>query len=183
MRLNREQIWQLADLWVRSNNVLIRSVSSRYYHHMSFSFEDIQAEALLTAFLVISDLLSEGKELTLTSHNFYFAFLRQCIQLSRGVPLVPYHVDFEKLAIASESRNTDECHDDQRIKNACSVLTKRQRSVTSWILEQQKPATQQMVADHFNVTVRAVRKILNSTIKRFENSGYQRIRSSITTAS
>ncbi len=179
--LNKEQVWHLAITWVRSNNVLIRYIASRYYPFMSSNSEDIEAEALLCAYQTISILSRKHKSLKLTSSYFKKVFTQRCCELSKGVPLVSCDIDY--LNIANKESAIDMSEEDGTVREALSVLTRRQREVAEWTLNQQTPATQIMIANHFNVTVHAVRKIINNAIKRLETSGYTRLCKSIATPS
>lgn len=91
--------------------------------------------------------------------------------------------DIDHLNIANKESAIDMSEEDGTVREALSVLTRRQREVAEWTLNQQTPATQIMIANHFNVTVQAVRKIINNAIKRLETSGYTRLCKSIATPS
>lgn len=182
MFLQKEHVWQLAAIWVRSNSLLIRYVSSRYYPCIAGNAKDLEGEALLVAFQVLNDLLQEGKELDLMHQHFCVIFRYRCMQLARGVYTVSYNPEILTVAEEDDSQNHNEV-DHQIIKTALSALTARQRRVASWILEQPYPVLTSDVAEQFQVTTRGVRKLLKNAIERIEKRGYQRICDSLPTAS
>jgi DNA-binding CsgD family transcriptional regulator len=149
---------------------------------MSCSTEDLEGEATLVAYQVIEILMQEGKPLSLTRGYFSTLFKEKCLQLAKGVPVVSYY-DEETMSLFSENRPRTELEEEQAVRKALPVLTRRQRAVAEWILSQKKPATPKMIASHFNVTVRGVRKIINNAVKRLDNSGYQNICKSVTLTS
>lgn len=164
MRLGKKQIWQLAIMWVRSNTVLIRHIAYRYYPFMACTNEDVEAEAILTAYLVIERLYLSNRQLSFTAGYFHRAFKTRCIQLAKGVAVVP--CDIDRLNLVQEVHPA--FFDNQVVKEALSILTRRQRAIAQWTLEQPTPVSTSMIAHQFNLTVRGMCKIINKAVNRLE---------------
>ena len=173
---NKQNIWPLAQSWVRSNRVLIWCIAAPYYRYMSCDSSDLAGEAKLAVYQIISVLIDQNKDLSLTSKYFRTVFHTRCIQLAAGVALV--NEQQATVAIQNEQspeRNESSDLDASVIAEALSALTDRQRLVSEWILSQPKPVSFYTIANHFGIHIQSVRRILSNTIRRIEGYENQRI--------
>ena len=173
---DNKTLWPLAQSWVHSNRVLIWCIAAPYYRYMSCDSYDLAGEAQLAVYQVISVLIDQNKDLSLTSKYFRIVFRTRCIQMAAGVALV--NEQQATVAIQKEqSPDLDEPSDldDSVIAEALSALTDRQRLVSKWILSQPKPVSFYTIANHFGIHIQSVRMILSNTIRRIESYGHQRI--------
>ena len=158
---NNQNIWSLAQSWVSSNRVLIWCIAAPYYRYMSCDSRDLVGEAQLAVYQVISVILYQNKELSLTSQYFRTVFRSRCIQMAAGVALA-------KEQQTTAAIPTEQCPylneyselDDAVISEALSALTGRQRLVSLWILSQPRPASFYTIANHFGIHIQSVRRIL-----------------------
>ncbi len=167
MVLESEQTWHLATLWVKSNRMLINCISAHYYPYMGCSSKDLEGEALLVAYQVLSGLVHQERDLSLMARYFTVVFRSRCIHMTMGI--VPVQYDVERLRVVQEEQPVQQELDQQMIEEALQLLTNRQRQVAQWILQQPTPATVTVVARHFDITGRAVRRLLSNAIYRIEN--------------
>ena len=171
--MTRTEIWQLAIIWVKSNRVLIHCVAAQYSTHMGCSSQDLKGEALLVAQQVISSLFLNDKDLSHMGRYFRVVFRSRCIHMTMGVDVVE-GLDIERVNIA---KNDEEMlnHDlDQHvIETALLSLTKRQRQVAKWILRQDTPVSVNLIGQHFGITARGVRKLINNAIFRIKNGNHR----------
>jgi len=170
MVLEKEHIWQLAIMWVRSNSVLIRYVASKHYPFMSCTRDDLNGEALLTAFQIIDWLISHEKTLNLTTGLFQTAFKNRCIQLSKGKSQELLAVDTRGLASEGKSTPDYKQIDLKAVSNALSTLTKRQRVIAQWTLNQPRPVQLSMIAKHFAIPASNIHDIIDRAVKRIEEN-------------
>jgi hypothetical protein len=143
---------------------------------MSCDSRDLTGEAQLAVYQVISVLIDQNKDLSLTGKYFRTVFRTRCIQMAAGVALVNQHQ--AAVAIQKEpSTDLNESYelDDEVIAVALSALTGRQRLVSLWILSQPRPVSFYTIANHFGIHIQSVRRILANAIKRIEGYGNQRI--------
>ena len=173
---NNQNIWPLAQSWVSSNRVLIWCIAAPYYRYMSCDSRDLAAEAQLAVYQVISVLIDQNKDLSLTSRYFRIVFRTRCIQLAAGVALV----NEQAATVAFQKEQSPDLHrsselDEAVISEALSALTGRQRLVSLWILSQPRPVNFNMIANHFGIHIQSARRILSHAIKRIEGYGNQRI--------
>ena len=176
MSADKKIIWPLAQSWVHSNRVLIWCIASPYYRYMSCDSYDLAGEAQLAVYQVISVLIDQNKDLSLTSKYFRIVFRTRCIQMAAGVALA--NEQQATLAIQKEQSpdlNEFSDLDDSVIAVALSALTDRQRLVSQWILSQPKPVSFYTIANHFGIHIQSVRRILSNSIRRIEGYGHQRI--------
>jgi len=169
---NNQNIWSLAQSWVNANRVLIWCIAAPYHRYMSCDSRDLAGEAKLVVYQVISVLIDQNKDLSLTSQYFRTVFRTRCIQMAAGVALVN---DYQAtVAIQNEQSpdlNESSDIDYSVIAEALSALTDRQRLVSQWILSQPKPVSFNTIANHFGIHIQSVRRILSNTIRRIE--GYE----------
>lgn len=143
---------------------------------MSCDSRDLAGEAQLAVYRVISVLIDQNKDLSLTSRYFRIVFRTRCIQLAAGVALAnepPASIAFQKEQFPDLNESSE--LDDAVIYAALSALTGRQRLVSLWILSQPKPVSFNMIANHFGIHIQSVRRILSNAIRRIEAYGNQRI--------
>lgn len=176
--MTRTEIWNLAIIWVKSHRVLIRCVAAHYSPYMGCSAQDLESEALLTAYLTLRSLVRNEKDLSLMDRYFRVIFRSRCIHMTMGVDVV-YELDIDRMRITqSEDRTLNHELDQQVIEAAINLLTGRQRQVAQWILSQDNPASVSLTGQHFGVTARGVRKLINNAIIRIEN-GHRRVRKTV----
>jgi len=143
---------------------------------MSSDSSDLAGEAQLAVYQVISVLIDQNKDLSLTSKYFRIVFRTRCIQMAAGVALA--NEQQATLAIQKEQSpdpNESSELDDAIISQALSALTGRQRLVSLWILSQPRPVSFYTIANHFGIHIQSVRRILSNAIRRIEGYGNQRI--------
>ena len=173
---NKQNIWPLAQSWVSANRVLIWYIAAPYHRYMSCDSSDLAGEAKLAVYQVISALIDQNKDLSLTSKYFRTVFRTRCIQMAAGVALVNEHQATVAIQnVQSPDRNESSDIDDSVIAEALSALTGRQRQVSQWILSQPKPVSFYTIANHFGIHIQSVRRILSNTIRRIEGYENKRI--------
>lgn len=177
--MKKTELWFLAQTWVKSNHVLIWCIAAPYYKNMSCDEQDLENEALLTAYQVMSGLMRNNKKLLLMSKYYRVVFRTRCIKMTTGV--VVTNCDIDQMPVLDQGKQQEP--DQEVIREALQVLTNRQRQISQWILSQPKPVSISTVAKKFGVQGRTIRAILNNAIDRIKEYGHQPIREAITTAS
>lgn len=180
MNADKKKVWSLAQSWVHSNRVLIWSIVAPYYRHMSCDSFDVTAEAQITAYQVISILIDQNKDLSLTGRYFRIVFRTRCIRMAAGVETSALDDQIIQKAPGQTDlkKNTD--LDESVITEALSALTDRQRQLSLWVLSQPNPVSLKMIAIHFGIHTQTVRDILTNTVSRLEKYGHRRLRGDLT---
>lgn len=173
MALEREHLWQLATVWIKSNRMLIYCVASHHIPHMGYSSQDLESEALLVAYQTLSRLVEDGKDLSLMGCYFRVVFRSRCIELTRGIKVIT-DCDVERITIVPEETFGDKELDKRVIDATLMSLTERQRQVAKWILSQPTPVDTSLIGKHFGITTRGVRRLINCAINRIEN-GHRKV--------
>lgn len=160
--------WSLASLWIKSNPVLIKCIAAQYIRHMGCNSQDLKSEALLIAYQTISSLLQSEKDLSLMAQYFRVVFRSHCIHMTMGIKVVD-GIDPENIRFCQGDKILHQELDQHVIDAALDSLTTRQRQVAQWILNQSSPVNINLVGEHFGISARGVRRLLNDAITRIEN--------------
>lgn len=172
--------WHLAQSWVKSNKVLIWCIAGPYYKFMSCEPHDLEGEALLAAYKVLTLLNRQQKSLSLMKPYFRVVFRTRCIGLTSGLPAAEYEI--ERIPAVEWETCRQEEPDESAIRASLQVLTNRQRQISEWILAQPTPVSTTTIGKRFGIGSRTVRAILSNAIRRIEQHGYQPVRKELTTA-
>ena len=178
--MSQTELWYLAQVWVKSNRVLIRCIAGPYFRYMSCEMHDLEGEALLAAHQVLVLLCRKQKSLSHMNRYYRVVFRTRCISLATGLQATEYEIE-QVPAVDVQSDQQEEL-DETVISEALEVLTKRQRQISEWILSQPTPVSTTTVGKRFGIRSRTVRTILNNAIKRIEHYGYQPVCEDIATA-
>ena len=166
--INHTDKWSLASLWIKSNPVLINYIAAQYIPHMGCTSQDLESEALLVAYQTISSLLQSKKDLSHMGRYFRVVFRSHCIQMTMGIKVVK-GIDPEKINFTHGGTTLRQELDLHVINTALDSLTSRQRQVAKWILSQPSPVNTDLVGEHFGISSRGVRRLINDAITRIEN--------------
>lgn len=169
--------WSLAFLWIKSNPVLINCIAAQYIPHMGCSSQDLESEALLVAYQTLSSLLRSEKDISHIGRYFRVVFRSHCIQMTMGINIVE-GLDPEKINFTHADDTRHQELDQHVIDTALTALTTRQRQVAKWILRQPSPVNTDLVGEHFGISTRGVRRLINDAITRIEN-GNKNVRRTI----
>ncbi|MBM9514866.1 sigma-70 family RNA polymerase sigma factor [Desulfogranum marinum] len=160
--------WSLASLWIKSNPMLIKCIAAQYIPHMGCSSQDLESEALLVAYQTISSLFQSEKDLSCMARYFRVVFRSRCIQMTMGIKVVD-DLDPEIINVPNEDETLPQELDQDVIDAALASLTNRQRQVAKWILSQPSPVNTDLVGEHFGISTRGVRRLINDAVTRIEN--------------
>jgi DNA-directed RNA polymerase specialized sigma24 family protein len=166
--IKHNDTWSLASLWIKSNPVLINYISAQYIPHMGCSSQDLENEALLVAHQTLSSLLQSEKDLSYMGRYFRVVFRSHCIQMTMGIKVID-DIDPETIHFSHEEVTLHQELDQHVIDTALTALTTRQRQVAKWILSQPSPVNTNLVGEHFGISTRGVRRLINDAITRIEN--------------
>lgn len=160
--------WSLASLWIKSNPILIKCIAAQYIPHMGCSSQDLESEALLVAYQTITSLFQSEKDLSCMARYFRVVFRSRCIQMTMGIKVVD-DLDPEIINVPNEDETLPQELDQDVIDAALASLTNRQRQVAKWILSQPSPVNTDLVGEHFGISTRGVRRLINDAVNRIEN--------------
>ncbi len=163
-----EHIWRLAIVWTKSNSVLIKCVAANYLPYMGCSNLDLENEACLVAFQVLSELAKQKKDLSHISPYFRVVFRSRCIEMTMGVA-VAAGCDIEDVRVDDDKGGIKKDLDRKVIDSAFQSLTQRQRQVAEWILNQPTPVNSNLIAHHFDISPRGARRLITNAINRIEH--------------
>ncbi len=169
-KIGQADLWFLAQTWVKSNYVLVWCIAAPYYRYMPCDSSDLEHEAILTAYQVMSGLMRKDKKISLMSRYYRVVFRSRCMSLATGVIVTRFDLD----RIPGPEQEKQQELDEELIHEALRVLTNRQRQISQWILSQPTPVSTSMVAAKYGVQRRTIQAILSNAIDRLKN-GNQRL--------
>ena len=159
---NRE-IWETAIQWVSANRRLIRQIASPYIRHMSADSNDLSQEAAIAAFKAI--IASRKKDKPDQFIQFFrVIFKTHCIKLASGIQAV--NILEEHYLPYPEKSEEAEDQGAVRIEEALQAVSKRQREVCRWLLQQPEPVSTPELAKKFKVSRRHACRLISGSIQR-----------------
>jgi DNA-directed RNA polymerase specialized sigma24 family protein len=149
---------------------------------MASDAKDIEQEAILTAFITLNILAKKGEDANRLGAYFRVMFRTQCIRMAAGV-VVSNFVDINQVAFIPYKQQPYEL-DHSSIQQALQQVSRRQRQISQWILDQPNPVNTTLIAQQFGVRERTVRAILFNAIRKIEETNFAntRIRKDISIA-
>jgi len=164
-----DALWETAMEWVEANRKLIRQIASPYRRHMAAEYADIFQEATIAAFKA---LLTARKKAQPERFGPFFRviFKTNCIRLASGIPTEDC-LEVHNLPIPDD-RNAEREDDDNQVQvmveKALKIVSKRQREICIWLLQQPEPVSTPDLARQFNITRRHACRLISNSIKRIE---------------
>jgi RNA polymerase sigma factor (sigma-70 family) len=165
---NRET-WKNAVKWVSKNRKLIRQISARYMHHMAGDSNDLYQEARIAAFKAL--ISSRKKERPEQFVSFFrVIFKTNCIKLASGIQTEQSQDDDYPLIYAQEPQIEPDDPETGRIEEALQAVSKRQREICLWLLQQQQPAGTRELSRRFNFSWRHACRLVSASIQRISGA-------------
>lgn len=165
-----DELWKIAMEWVAANRKLVRQIASPYRPHMAAENADILQEAAIAAF---NALLATKKKARPEQFGPFFRviFKTNCIRLASGIPTESY-LEVHNLPVADNGGEwtDDENYDGEMVERALKLISKRQREICLWLLQQPEPVSTPDLARQFNITRRHACRLISNSIKRIAGS-------------
>lgn len=163
---NRET-WETAIQWVSANRKLIRQIASPYIRHMSADSNDLIQEAAIAAFKALIACRKKDKQDQLIQF-FRVIFKTHCIKLASGVQAVnildEHYLPHQEKPEEAEDQGTIQ------IEEALQAVSKRQREVCIWLLQQPEPVSTPELAKKFKVSRRHACRLISGSIQRISKA-------------
>ncbi|EKD39756.1 MAG: hypothetical protein ACD_75C00302G0008 [uncultured bacterium] len=164
------ETWNIALQWVSANQKFIRKVAAPYMRHMAAEKTDLLQEATIAAFKAVIATRKKDKPDQFISF-FRVIFKTNCIKLATGIHTVHCLEDFYLPCSdpVEESHEIDETTS-TRINEALQSVSKRQREVCLWLLQQSVPASTPDIAKKFQVSRRHACRLVSGSIQRISHT-------------
>jgi len=158
------EMWKKAMLWVSTNKKLIRQIASPYRFYMAAESSDLFQEATIAAFKAL--LASRKKEKPKQFVPFFrVIFKTNCIKLASGIQ-TEHCLEVHNLPGPARREEQEDFENTEAVEKALATVSKRQRQVCIWLLEQSEPASTPELAKEFNISRRHACRLVSSSIKR-----------------
>lgn len=167
-QLSRQETWSTALRWVSSNKSLIRQIASPYIKFMVGDYEDLYQEAAIASVKAL--ITSKKKESPERFIPFFrVIFKTSCIKLASGIQTVHCLEDY--LLPCPEEPNEETSEPEEiEIEQALQAVSKRQREICRWLLQQSTPASTPDIAREFNISRRHACRVVSESIQKIEGT-------------
>lgn len=149
--------------WVSANRKLIRQIAAPYRQHMAAENADLLQEANIAAFKALSAARKKAKPEQFVPF-FRVIFKTNCIKLASGIQTV-HCFEVHNLSGPDQRPEPEEPELTEAIETALQSVSKRQREICVWLLEQPKPVSTPALAREFNITRRHACRLISNSIK------------------
>lgn len=158
------EIWEMAMQWVSENRKLIRQIASPYRRHMAADNADLVQEATIAAYkaLLVARKKAQYKQFV---PFFRVIFRTNCIKLASGIQ-TEFCLEIHNLSVPDLRKEKQDSEDAELVEEALKSVSKRQREICIWLLEQPEPASTSELAKEFNITRRHACRLISNSIKR-----------------
>jgi RNA polymerase sigma factor (sigma-70 family) len=155
--------WNKIMLWVSGNHSLIRKIASPYYMYIAGDREDLYQEATLAAYK--TEIIIRKKNAPEKFVQFFRVIFRtDCIKMASGLQTVHCLEDYF-LPLQEETIPTKEPKK-KDISQALEAVSKRQKEVCLWLLQQPTPVSTPDIAKEFNVSRRHACRLVSNSVQR-----------------
>ena len=168
LKHNQQQIcspktWATAMQWVKTNKRLVRQVAAPYAKFMAGDSEDLYQEATISAYNALLSCMKNGQRERFVPF-FRVIFKTNCIKLASGIQTVhcleEYFLPPQEEAVEVIEPETD------RIDDVLQMVSKRQRQICLWLLDQPTPVSALDIAREFKVSKRHAYRLISNTLQR-----------------
>jgi RNA polymerase sigma factor (sigma-70 family) len=156
--------WEEAAAWVDSNMKFILQIASPYRRYMAADNGDLHQEAIIAAFNAFRTTREKGVPEKFDPF-FRVIFRTNCIKLASGIPSNSY-VEIHNLPAAYNNEGQEKYSEKKKIEIALSSITKKQRTICEWLLEQPVPVSTLELAKEFKISRRHAFRMIRNSIKR-----------------
>ncbi|MGB3211841.1 MAG: sigma-70 family RNA polymerase sigma factor [Desulforhopalus sp.] len=166
-QISSQKTWATALQWIGANKRLVRQVASPYFKFMAGDSEDLYQEATIAAYKALICCRKNDQQERFIPF-FRVIFRTSCIKLAAGIQTVHCLEDYF-LPVQEE---TDEAMEpeDKRIKQALQLISKRQRQICLWLLQQPTPVSTPDIAREFKVSRRHACRLVSNSIQRISRA-------------
>lgn len=158
------EIWEMAMQWVSANRKLIRQIASPYRCYMAAENADILQEATIAAFKAILAVRKKAKPKQFVPF-FRVIFKTNCIKLASGIQ-TEHCLEVHNLPGPDRREEQEDFVNSEAVEKALETVSKRQREICIWLLEQPEPASTPELAEEFNISRRHACRLISNSIKR-----------------
>lgn len=157
------EMWEMAMQWVSANQKLIRQIASPYRRYMTAENTDLLQEATIAAFKALLTARKKTKPEQFVPF-FRVIFKTNCIKLASGIQ-TEYCFEIHNLPVHDQNEKPEDHENSEAIEKALRTVSKRQREICIWLLEQTEPVSTPELAREFNISRRHACRLISNSIK------------------
>lgn len=161
---SNNEMWVTAMQWVAANRKLIGQIASPYRRHMAAENGDLVQEATIAAYKALLTASKKEKPKQFVSF-FRVIFKTNCIKLASGIQ-TENCLEVHNLSGPTRGKEQEDLEDSETVEAALKTVSKRQREICIWLLEQPEPASTPELAREFNISRRHACRLISNSIKR-----------------
>ncbi len=165
--ISNQKAWEIALQWVSTHKKFVRMVASPYAQFMTGGREDLYQEAVIAAYKALIYCIKKDRQDQFIKY-FRVTFKSNCIKLSYGIQTV-HCLEDHILLVQDESQQAIEPKKG-KISRALQSMSKRQRQICLWLLQQPTPVSTPDIARKFKISRRQACRLVSESIERISGA-------------
>ncbi|MCP4338624.1 MAG: sigma-70 family RNA polymerase sigma factor [Desulfobulbaceae bacterium] len=157
------ETWATSMQWVNANKRLVRQIASPYFKFMAGDSEDLYQEATIAAYNALICCRQKDERERFVPF-FRVIFKTNCIKLASGIQTV-HCLEEYFLPLKEETAEKVEPEAD-KVDQVLQSVSKRQRQICLWLLDQPTPVSALDIAREFKVSKRHAYRLISNTLQR-----------------
>lgn len=157
-------MWETAMTWVAENQKLVRQIAAPYRRYMAAENTDLIQEATIAAYKALVVSRKKAKPMQFVPF-FRVIFKTNCLKLASGIQ-TEHSLEVHNLSTPDSREEHEDFTNSQTIENALKTVSKRQREICLWVLDQPEPTSTPELARKFNISRRHACRLISNSIKR-----------------
>lgn len=162
--ISSREIWNLSMQWVAANRRFIRMIASPFLEYMAADRDDLYQEATIAAYQAFTACLEKGESNQFIPY-FRVIFKTSCLKMASGVRAIASIEDYQFTYPEKEEPVVPE-PEQKKIEEALKRVTRKQRIVCAWLLQQQEPVRVKDISKQFNVSLRHAFRMMSDVYER-----------------
>lgn len=165
--ISSREIWELSMQWVFANRKLIRQFASPYFRHMAAERDDLYQEAAIAAYKAFITCREKGASNRFVPY-FRVIFKTNCLKLASGVRTIDF-IEYDQFS-SPEKEEEPLVPEKEEIEEALKIVTKKQREICVWLLQQQEPVKFKDISKQFKVSRRHAFRMMSNIYERISQA-------------
>ena len=163
-KISTGEIWELCMQWISANRRFIRMIAFPYLEHMAADREDLYQEAAIAAYQAFTACLERGEPNQFIPY-FRVIFKTNCLKMASGVQAIASIEDHQFTYPEKEEPIVPE-PEQRKIEKALKSVTRKQRKICIWLLQQHKPVKINDISEEFKVSRRHAFRVMSNIYER-----------------
>jgi RNA polymerase sigma factor (sigma-70 family) len=163
--IHTRETWELSLQWVHANRRFIRRLASPYVKHMAADRDDLYQEAAIAAYKAFITCHEKGESNRFVPY-FRVIFKTSCLKMASGVRTIDFLEDYQFTYPEEEEETVIPDPEQKKIEEALKTVTRKQREICVWLLQQHEPVKFKDISKQFKVSRRHAFRMMSNIYER-----------------